>query len=355
MVCSFTKAPPMVMLRFIIAIFIPLGFFLSSCTSPSINTTSSLPSDIERVWIGSDFYANRLMDWRYANDRIECIEGRSAKPMRTLHLLTHYLGEKDGTFRMSVRTGALNPVDSIHANTWAGFLIGAGGPDIDWRISSLVHHWPGEDGGLIVGIDGTGEIIVRSNTSADAPKGPRVDIPIRAWPLVQAQRLMGHVPAGSSVELDIHAEPSGDAYDLLVTASDPETNRQIAEARYTGLANQYFVGNVALVSHNSPLMEGQGYWFDDWVIAGSKFVYAEDRAFGPVLSSQYTMNGKQLKMTAQMPPLAETDTRKIRLDLMLDGIWTPSATGDIIPDSYTSTLRVDNLQINSDIPYRLTL
>ena len=87
------------MLRSAITVLVA-GFLVSSCTSPSMNVTGSLPNDIERVWIGSDFYANRLMDWRYANDRIECIEGRSAKPMRTLHLLTHYLGDKAGEFNM---------------------------------------------------------------------------------------------------------------------------------------------------------------------------------------------------------------------------------------------------------------
>ena len=177
------------MIRATVTILIA-GLLASGCVSPSTtNVTSDLPGDLERVWIGSDFYANRLMDWRYANGRIECIEGRSAKPMRTLHLLTHYLGAEAGELSMSVQTGALSPTDSAHSNTWSGFLLGAGGPDVDWRISSLVHHWPAEDGGLIVGIDGQGQIIVRSNTNADAPKGPRANIPVEAWPLIRTRGL----------------------------------------------------------------------------------------------------------------------------------------------------------------------
>ncbi len=330
------------------------GLLASGCASPSMKITESLPDGVERVWIGADFYANRLMDWRYANGRIECMEGRSSKPMRTLHLLTHYLGEQAEKFTMSVQTGALNPADSTHANTWSGFLLGAGGPEIDWRISSLVHHWPGEDGGLIVGVDGQGQIIVRSNTSSETPKGPRADISVDAWPLIDPEQSTGEVPAGGSIELNLAATPSGDTFDLQVTASDPETREPLSEARYTGLPNHYFVGNVALVSHNSPFMEDQGYWFDDWRIGGTKFVHDANRAFGPVLSSQYTLSKGTLKMTAQMPPVGEMDTRTIGLDLLQDGTWTPAAAATIIPDSYTATLRVDNFQASTDIPYRLT-
>lgn len=331
------------------------GLLVAGCVSPSTtNVTLDLPDGLERVWIGSDFYANRLMDWRYANGRIECIEGRSAKPMRTLHLLTHYLGAEAGELSMSVRTGALSPTDSAHSNTWSGFLLGAGGPDVDWRISSLVHHWPAEDGGLIVGVDGQGHIIVRSNTNADAPKGPRANIPVEAWPLIEPETSTGSLSAGVPVKLSIQANPSENNYELIVTASDPATEEVLAEARYSGLPHEYFEGNVALVSHNSPLMEGEGYWFDDWTIGGSKFQYDEARAFGPILAAQYTVSDGTLKMTAQMPPIGENDTPTVELELLLNGDWVHSASATIIPDSYTAPLRVDDFEANTDVPYRLT-
>ncbi len=340
------------MIRRIITILIA-GVIVSSCTSPSINLTDSLPNQIERVWIGSDFYANRLMDWRYANGRIECLEGARAKPMRTLHLLSHYLGEQEGEFSMSVQTGALEPVDSVHANTWSGFLIGAGGSHVDWRISSLVHHWPGEDGGLIVGVDGQGQIIVRSNTSEDGPKGPMKDIPAEAWPLIEPEQSTGSVPFHDPLELSIHAQSTENGYELSVTATELDTQKPLSKALYTGLPNHYFTGNVALVSHHSPSMEGLGYWFDNWMIRGSKFLHAPERALGPIMSALYTVSNETLKMTAQMPPLGEDDTQTVSLELMVDGNWTPSASASIIPNSNTATLRVDDFQPTTDIPYRL--
>ena len=341
------------MLRSTVPVLIA-GILVSGCTTRSVNLTASLPEDTERVWIGSDFYANRLIDWRYANGRIECIEGGGAKPMRTLHLLTNYLGEQTEGFSMSVQTGALGPVDSTHKNTWSGFLLGAGGPHVDWRISSLVHHWPGEDGGLIVGVDGQGQIIARLNTNGDAPKGPQSDIPVEAWPMITPHMSTGNVPTGNPVQINVEARPSEHGYELVVVASDPATKNQWSEARYTGIPNDYFVGNVALVSHHSPLMEGHGYWFDEWTIKGSKFLHDKDRAFGPILAAQYTLSEQTLNMTAQMPPLGDEDSQTVGLELMLDGRWTPSTTTKIKPDSYTATLHVDGFQSSADVPYRLT-
>ena len=45
-------------------------------TSTDTVYTSALPAATERVWIGPEYYANRLMDWRLRDGRLECVEGR---------------------------------------------------------------------------------------------------------------------------------------------------------------------------------------------------------------------------------------------------------------------------------------
>jgi len=331
--------------------FAVTGLLLLGCNPPTIEITSPLPDNLERTWTGPEFYANRLMDWSYTNARIE---SSNSKPMRTLHLLTYYLGERRSSFTMSVQTGNLSHPDTIHANTWSGFLLGAGGKNVDWRISSLVHHWPGDDGGLIVGIDGNRKIIVRTNTSQDAPKGPRANISIGAWPLIEPTRSIGHIPSSSSAEIHVLAVPSENGFNLVVTASDINSGQQWAQSEYTELPEEYFTGNVALVSHDSLSKDHHGHWFDKWQIGGSKFIHDDSRAFGPILSAQYTMSKNTLKMTAQMPPLGDQDSHIVGLELLLQGTWTPSASANVIPDSYTATLRVNDLLADTDTPYRLT-
>ncbi len=58
--------------------------------------------DLDRVWLGQDFWANPLQDWRVAGGRIECV---NAAADRNVHLLTRQLGPQKGDLTMSVRVG----------------------------------------------------------------------------------------------------------------------------------------------------------------------------------------------------------------------------------------------------------
>ena len=69
-----------------------VGIF--GCEAPPQSFTATFADATERVWIGPDYYANRLMDWQLRDGRLECLEGRPAKPMRTVHLLTRALKEE---------------------------------------------------------------------------------------------------------------------------------------------------------------------------------------------------------------------------------------------------------------------
>ena len=52
-----------------------------------------------RVWIGPEYWANPLQDWRINDGSLECI---LSAPNRNVHLLTHQLSSSTGSFQMSV-------------------------------------------------------------------------------------------------------------------------------------------------------------------------------------------------------------------------------------------------------------
>src|SRR4051812_18840062 len=56
----------------------------------------------DRVWLGPEYWANPLQDWRLAGGRIECINAAAG---RSVHLLTRALGEGPGDLSVSVRVG----------------------------------------------------------------------------------------------------------------------------------------------------------------------------------------------------------------------------------------------------------
>lgn len=332
---------------------------LSGCVEPGPQFIGLVTEDADRIWVGPDYYANRLQDWRARDGRIESIEGSRAKPMRTLHLLTYALSDDDGAFRMSVGMGAVEP-GARHEDTWSGFLIGVGGGDVDFRISALSHHWPSTDGGLIVAVDGTGQIVVRDNSENHGYTGPNPNIPLEHWPLIEADQTEVSGEVGNDMFLAVQAEPDGDTYSMIVTLLDGVTGNERARAWYSGIDPEHMTGNVALVSHRSPAAadgaaaeDTPGYWFASWTLDGAKVRRHGDRAFGPVMGAMYTLSRGTMKMTAQLGPLGPTDAPEAHLELQRDGGWQRVASAEIQPLSATAHFRLEGWDAPEDVPYRV--
>src|SRR3954468_12582133 len=73
----------------------------------------------DRVWIGPEYWANPLQDWRVAGGRLECV---NAAPDRNVQLLTRELGPGPGDVIMSVRVGRVG-----------GGALGAGRGSVGFR------------------------------------------------------------------------------------------------------------------------------------------------------------------------------------------------------------------------------
>ena len=200
------------------SILLLLAIAAAGCSGAetAVRYAASFPDDVSRVWIGPDFYANRLQDWRLQNGRIEAITGRPGKPIRTVQVLTWVLSSKTGELDASVRLGPLAAPDQRNRteDSWAGFLVGAGGNGVDFRITALVHHWPSEDGGLIVGLDGTGRLVVRDNSVFQGYKSAQPDIPLEAWPEIEptSRASTERVPDDITLTLLAAPESGGDTY-----------------------------------------------------------------------------------------------------------------------------------------------
>ena len=191
--------------------------------SPGPEARAAFP-DSDRVWVGPEFWANRLRDWRRRGARIECVGTRM--PLRTLHVVSHRIeGQGDGlTARM--RLGTLAEAGSISAEASAGFLIGAGAPDLDWRSACLVQTAPGPHGGIYAGIRADGRVFVRDHTGSEVVSGG-------ALPDGEAEESSPDpeaysLPTGlDGVTLEVRVQDFGDGSTVSVTAVDPQRGTSV--------------------------------------------------------------------------------------------------------------------------------
>ena len=298
----------------------------------------SWPKEVQRSWVGPEYWANRLQDWRISGGRLECVEGRAEKPMRTVHLLTRRLGAKEGDVFMSVRTGLISGSAKVSPDSAAGFLIGAGG-EVDYRAAALVHHSFGPGGGIIAAMESTGRAVFRDMTA----EGYAL--------LAGGEDRPESLP--DEVELSLTGKPAEGAYKLELTVRDAKTGNILSQVTLEDVDSARLVGNVALVSHPSSGKATGRFWFRDWKVSGSKFEVHRDRLCGPILCTQYTLHRNILKMTAQMMPLGPADMQTVKLQTKQKGQWKTIATTKIIVPGYTAPFRVENWDSTKDIPYRV--
>ncbi len=334
---------------------------------------SSWPSQ-QRTWIGPDYWANRLQDWRVHDGRLECLQAVANKPMRTVHLLTHRLGAHAGTLSMSVRTGLIDDINSIEgaaANCATGFLLAAGGTRMTPRAATLIHHNPGPGGGWFAGIDGSGRVFIR-NFVEPLRFGEE---PSPGSALASDRRTAVHRGKLGDVTLQLNATPSGDTCKLHLRAISTTDGAIIGEATAEVSATE-FAGNLALVSHPGGIQKTHRYWFRDWPrerrsferwasatarfwfrdwrMQGSKLDTDLTRALGPILATQYTTHESALRLTAQFMPINTAANDLATLELLRDGAWQTVSVAKIRVPGFTATFDIKNWDAAHSHDYRVS-
>ncbi len=298
----------------------------------------------DRQWVGADYWANRLQDWRLKNGRLECLESRSDKPMRSVHLLTHWLSGRPGRFEMKVTTGLASGSQTLSENAWSGFLFGAGEGALDYRAAALIHHLPGKGGGVIAGVDGTGRLVFR-------------DMAEPGYPQIAASDAELFLAPGMDRKLVLHlnASPTDEGIRLSLSARDPVSGEASKQVLAIELPARRVVGSLALVSHPGDETDKAGFWFENWCVSGDKLNHDPDRSFGPVLGTMYTVSDGVAKMTVQLPPLESDNLPTVRLETWddEDRAWNVGAESSVVVPGYTAHLRVDNWNDTKDTQYRV--
>ena len=293
------------------------------CNQQQYYFEKSWSSVAERVWLGSEFWANRLQDWKVQNGRLECIANSPKLKMRTAHLINVRLAKAMADFQADVALGPIQAAQNPDAA--AGFLIGAG-PKLDVWGASLIQQKPGPGAGLFVGMAANGDLFVKNMEDGEILKTVSAKIT-------------------ESNTLHIKATVNNASYTLLVQCGG-------VELTLANISAEKLIGNIALVSHPGTGEQPGSFWFNNLKVAGDKLMNTSETS-GPVISSQYTLSNNTLKITAQLAPIAITDPQEVLFEINKEGSWQEIAQAKIITPGYTATFKINDWESTLDTPYRI--
>lgn len=315
---------------------------LSACQTKQTDILAKFKFDYERPWIGPEYWANPLQDWRVNNGRVECFVSGGD---RNLFLLSKELDSNNAGFATQVTLGSLSD-DLAGEDGWLGFKTGIRGNYQDYRDNAVRGR------GFPVGITTKGQLFI-------GQLDEETEILTIDWTEI-------------SLELNAYPEESGTLVTIIVYDA---SGKEIGQKNET-VATDWLVGGIALACNAGsvqktpevrPVLEYGNWgfrvgtkrqgdvraWFSDWSLAGDQVKDYPERKFGPILFTQYTMSFGIVTLTAQMAPVGNEDDKDVFIDLNIDGKWLENGVAKIDALSRTARFELDNWSYDQDIPYRV--
>ena len=216
-------------------------------------------ADNTRVWLGPDYWANPLQDWRKSGDRIEC---HVAGGDRNVFWLSKEIAPNAKAFQMSVRLGELE--NNAQREGWVGFRIGMRGHFNDYRDTAVrglgLECGVTADRRLFIGKIGNGPVIP-----------PLTDLTLVLEGTGTRLRLFVD---DKSIEEDVGAEWIGGGVALVCHSGEPPRSlpsRAEPKQASSGKPNQQRGGEMR-------------FWFRDWSLNGPSVVSHPERHGGQSFS-----------------------------------------------------------------------
>lgn len=277
----------------------------------------------DRVWLGSDVWANPMEDWRIVDGAAEC---QTSGGYRNIHLVTHQLSNPQGELSTSV---VVSRVQAGQEDGGAGFQLGIRSDLNEYRSNCFAK------GGISAGII-AGNLVLGRKKAAIQDAGTE------------------------TFRLTLSGRPDGAGYELTLAAAD--SNGKAIGSVTANVPLEAIAGNIALVSNfAAQIKKGRGarYRFSEWTVAGDAFEVRPERKFGPILWSMYSLSdsrsdeGFVMKISALTGPLGEKDNQDVELFVKKDDQWKSLGTAPLDTDAWTATFRIAHWDEKTETPYRL--
>ncbi len=279
-----------------------------------------------RLWIGPDWWANPLTDWNLRKDAAVA----AAAANRTLCLLSADLSGDGQRFEMNVEVSRM-PGDRGNTqvkNAAAGFRIGRRG-----------------------GIDDFRHVLVHATTWVDAKV--MQDGRLALGDLMSEQRL----PFDKEpLALRLEGQRQGDKIQLTLQGSQGD-QQVVIEKTFPA---KDVLGGVSLLADGPSKAGGTAarsrFAFRNFTMRGDLVQRHPGRTFGPILWSQYALNGDRLRLQAQLSPLGPRQNHQVELwiaDAEGQPQWAKAATATMDKLSRTVLFTVDDWDSDRAMRYQV--
>jgi alkaline phosphatase D len=321
-----------VMRPHLFTLFLIPGILIADTISPVIET------NMERPWLGKDFWANPAEDWVLTNNRIE---NRFSGGNRNAVILTGEVGPEKAPFTFRAR------VDQISFETtgegFVGFEIGRQGRFNDFRDSAIYGL------GLMAGVDFNGRLFI----GAPVDGSEKITLPLN-----------GEV-------FEFKANPSdGEFYDCTLSLINEA--RKVKASTTRKIHGSWLEGLVAVTASSRPpkpsdftearptelpaIPTARGgearFAFSDILLNGDKIIARPEQSFGPIAWCTHTLdNDGTLRLLVQAVPMARQSGLEATLELGERKI----SPVKLESNSRTALFRVLKVPTDRDTPYKVTL
>lgn len=291
-----------------------------ACKPRELTVTYNFNRIPDRIWIGEDFWTVPVEDWQVKSGRIECI---SDIQNASFSILPYVLGKRKADFRISVNMGLLAEGTN---NGSTGISL-----DVEAREEKDIRAAVYFGSGINMGINTEGYAFLGMVTKT---LPDNFDF--------------------SEFNIEVKGKYSSGTLTLEMALSDKDGNRVVdlsmkPDSEVSGiiqLKNNMQTGKSAI--------DGPKFWFDDLVVEGSKFENRPENRFGPVFWTMYTLSNNVLKLSAQLPPVGEADSKIVELQLLDKGKWTSVASGVIEEDARNITFKIKEWDSQKESNYRVS-
>ena len=290
----------------------------------------------DRIWVGKDFWANPMEDWKVEDGALECVRTGAN---RNVHSLIAQFNKGSGSFELELELGL---IETGKSGGTAGFRIG-----IQTEFDDYLHRvFKGR--GIDAGITTNGDLFFGKPPKAS---GEGID-------LGKQDKFI----------LLLNGRAKGDKYDLTLTAFDKPHGSALASISHKGIPASKLSGNIALVNnHAQPSPRGKRpkgsdpaaigssalFRFHNFMGHGEKVAVTPKQSFGPILFAQHSLSRNVLKLTAQFPPLGKKANPEVRLETKSGKGYKAIASTLLDPQARTGTFRIANWDSTKDTPYRV--